>query len=322
MDVKIRTYSLDCLKAVSAFFVVIIHWGLDRASTIDQVLLTVTNVAVPIFFMITGYFYPCFSNMKGGFGQYLFKIARMLVMAQVVYIVFSVGMNLLRGRVWFYPMSSIRDCCVTMVIEHTPPYGYHLWYFYALIVALVIMWTIGRCGLDKIGFLLIPVLFIANEILSYIGIYVRNFLFMALPYLYLGYFVHVYEDCLLRFFDNGKLLVVFTVSCVLTMIDAYIQYNYWGRLQNQYLFLTLVVFCIFLYALRYPYSGRGSKMALNGKAYSSHIYIWHILVGNCMWVLLGFLDVGIPRLYGSSVLSGILAYVLTLFCVRMIIRIK
>lgn len=50
-----RAYNIDILKAICAFLIVCIH--VHFPGTIGAYFMTLTIIAVPIFFMITGYFY-------------------------------------------------------------------------------------------------------------------------------------------------------------------------------------------------------------------------------------------------------------------------
>ena len=50
-----RIYGLDFLKYICCLFVIFIH--MEFPSTVEVIILPLTRVAVPCFFMITGYFY-------------------------------------------------------------------------------------------------------------------------------------------------------------------------------------------------------------------------------------------------------------------------
>ncbi len=72
-----RASSLDVMKCFAAFCVVWIHFGSGWLSPI-------TRCAVPIFFVITGYYYPIMVE-KGNFWKHIRKLLVMVICASALY---------------------------------------------------------------------------------------------------------------------------------------------------------------------------------------------------------------------------------------------
>ena len=68
---NIRQSSFDVLKCIAAFLVVIIHYGPYCMSSISRIM-------VPLFFMITGYYFITFSEISK-FWKHFKKIAIMAI---------------------------------------------------------------------------------------------------------------------------------------------------------------------------------------------------------------------------------------------------
>ena len=58
-----RQNNIDILKAICAFYIVCIH--VPFPGIVGEYLTQLTRIAVPIFFMITGYFYADIVNKRG-----------------------------------------------------------------------------------------------------------------------------------------------------------------------------------------------------------------------------------------------------------------
>lgn len=83
MDNKKRIYSLDYLKYIACFLVIIIH--MDISPTLELWISPFLRIAVPIFFMITGFFYNQIYN-AGKAGKQIKKVAVFAVIATLLHI--------------------------------------------------------------------------------------------------------------------------------------------------------------------------------------------------------------------------------------------
>ena len=73
---EVRQSSLDVIKFFAAFMVVYIHYGTVETGTyhvISHLIEGLCRVAVPLFFMISGYFYPML-KVQRKFRKHLIKL--------------------------------------------------------------------------------------------------------------------------------------------------------------------------------------------------------------------------------------------------------
>jgi surface polysaccharide O-acyltransferase-like enzyme len=174
--------------------VVIIHFGRwDSPSGLDKILLGIFNAearfAVPVFFMITGYFYPSIIK-RGRFKGHLQKIISMTLFATLLYFCFNLLFYNLNGGIsgeYLAKIFSLRHFLEWLLINSVPIEG-HLWYFYAVIYALLILYMADKLHLRRqlyvFSFIALQVCVCVN-FTPYSG-YCRNFLFMGLPFICLG----------------------------------------------------------------------------------------------------------------------------------------
>lgn len=137
-----RNVYIDYLKLICSFFVVYIHSGKNFG-----LLKFISVVAVPIFFIISGYLYHSFTAKKGNQLTYILKIAKMFLTSFAFYIIYS---GILRP---FFKgesvISAIKEqislvAIAKLLLLNAPICGYHLWYLSALVYVLCIEMAIDE----------------------------------------------------------------------------------------------------------------------------------------------------------------------------------
>ena len=188
-----RYDGLDFAKFLCAFMVVCIH----VAYAGKHILSPLTRFAVPVFFMITGYFYASVKEKGREFVQ-IRKTAAMVVYSNLLYM----GWEILRCVQAKQPVAngfssllSVKEW-VRFICFNEPSFSEHLWYLGALLYVLVIVLVVDRFSDRKKLYKLIPVLLAVNIVLGNYSIIVfgvkfslvltRNFLFCGLPFFLLG----------------------------------------------------------------------------------------------------------------------------------------
>lgn len=78
-----RFNNIDALKTVCAFLIVCIHAPFPGVA--GEYFTALSRIAVPIFFMITGYLYPSVVQ-RGGQIQQIKKILKLFLMGNVIYL--------------------------------------------------------------------------------------------------------------------------------------------------------------------------------------------------------------------------------------------
>lgn len=294
-----RYAGLDILKCLAAYMVVVIHFGhWNSTSGLDKILMGVINAetrfAVPVFFMITGYFYPSIIK-RGRFKGHLLKIVSMTLFATLFYFCFNVLFYSLNGgnaEEYLTKVFSLRHLFGWFLINSVPV-EVHLWYFYAVIYALLILYMADklhlRCQLYVFSFVALLVCIVAN-FTPYSG-YCRNFLFMGIPFTCLGRFIAESKHAsLLLNLSNHYLWGVLLISILLVGFDYWLYNVVIGKtfVRECYLFTCFAALSLFLLALiniTLP-NKLGSFFSLIGKKYSAYIFIFHVACGKILVLLI------------------------------------
>lgn len=146
-----RNTSFDTFKAVAAFFIIILHCANVQGGEIYSVALkSIARFGVPFFFMITGYFLTPMMAKRREVG-YCLKIGKITIISTLFYLVecslvYSMESNntIMAGAKEFlsttFSLSSVAKWLFICMV----PFGYHLWYLYALLLSLVVVIIVCR----------------------------------------------------------------------------------------------------------------------------------------------------------------------------------
>ena len=146
---KQRWTCIDILKCLAALAVVEIHKPLKVQSGAE--LLILCRFAVPVFFMITGFFYSETVAHRRELKQ-IGKILTITIGANLFYLIWKVLLALENGN-------NIKDALLARFEERMPedfilwnfsPLSPHLWYLQALVYVLVIAFIVEHLGLRKL----------------------------------------------------------------------------------------------------------------------------------------------------------------------------
>ena len=157
---KNRVDNIDVLKAICAFGVVCIH--VPFPGTIGEYFTTLTRIAVPIFFMITGYFYPNVERSSGKIKQ-IKKILILMIKANLIYFLWNIVYAAIGQNIEFYlkdtfTLKNLRD----FLLFNESPLREHLWYLGAIFYVLVIAFVVDRLKCRKLLYILTPILLLGD----------------------------------------------------------------------------------------------------------------------------------------------------------------
>lgn len=307
-----RMDSLDVLKCLAAFFVVNIHYGSSLMSPFSR-------TAVPLFFIITGFYYPVIRD-AGTFWRHMRKLVIMSVMSSFIYgtILFFLAWYAGNVETWVDETFNLRNI-VSCVITGSDLFGFHLWYLYAVIYDLVILYIADKFRVTKYlkyTSAVLLVVFLVSNFVNLVPFYgTRNFIFMGLPCIMIGRMIRDNEDRYLSFFDNRKRMpVVILVSLVL----CYAEYFYHG-MPEMFIFTIPLVLSVFYWALRNPGFGFGSIPALIGRRYSAYIYIFHVIAFNVVSCFFRIIEV---KIIAPVVIYPCMGFFLSLLIAMFFVEIK
>lgn len=277
---KDRNYSIDILKFVCAVLVVILHTGFN----FHDEILPITRCAVPCFFMISGFL--LYSDNKGIGNDRLKRnikhIFHIIIWSTLLFALVKEGMAIRHGGLFF---PSMREW-FNFIVFNDNPFGFHLWYLNAYLYVLLIMVFVDKYKLWKPFLWVTPLLLLGDLLLGkysilllnheYPFVYVRNFIFVGLPYFMVGVWIKMHRKSLLTI---NKIIYVWGViffSCT-SILEKMILIDL-GKspMREHYLSTTFLAISLFLLVLSFK-NVRLSRVSLLGEKDSLYIYVFHPL---------------------------------------------
>ncbi len=251
-----RNGGLDILKLLCAFLVICIHCPFP--GIVGSAVTPLTRIAVPIFFMITGYYYSHTKSQNRTVRQ-IKKILKLLLLSLPLYCVFSFVTAYASGTSLssflsdlIAPSSVFRFLCL-----NEPPFGGHLWYLCAILYVLVLLFFFEKKWDRRKLYPLVPFLLLTDLVFGKYSLlilgfsvpvpYVRNFLFVGLPYFLIGDMLYRHKPA------PSKVLLLF-LSC-LFIFSTWTERYFLGLSalnadRDHYLSTTFLAISLFLLALR------------------------------------------------------------------------
>lgn len=269
---------LQILKFICSIFVVQIH----TYSIMGKFLLPLCRIAVPIFFIISGYFMVSNKGTisSGKLIKIAIKIIKITIIAYSSYILFDILIRLLinsnlepysRASYWMYEFL------------FRTPVGGHLWYLTSYLQTLLFMYVLMRIKKFHLLFLIIPMGIIINLLIGcYSFIFFeesnplslsRNALTIAIPCVAIGVIIRIYEDYL----PSQKIIFI---SLIASIIILYIEHIMIRHYIGDIIIMTLpVAILTFVLFLRSNFVWNKCKyIGLLGKRHSMNIYLWHPMI--------------------------------------------
>lgn len=278
-----RDSGFDVLKIAAAFFVICLHSGMtDNYGGI--VLKSLARLAVPSFFLITGYYYPKMVE-KQHFGQHFKKILKLTALAFVLNIPFALAECQYRfGHVaHFFDIFTV-DNFFHLLQAHPDALFFHLWYFIVLIYALALLRLFDKIHLLH-GFCLVAPLFLLvsfTDRLDWVDwpLPAHHLWYSALPYVCTG--------CLFRLQQEKTDSIPFsrkrTTLSMLLLLSGLLIFEIVGHwTAGKYSIAgELMAIPLFIMALKFPHFGSGSLWAFCGHHCATYIYILHPIFIFCI----------------------------------------
>lgn len=274
-----RYHSLDCLKFICAVGVVFIHFGYY----FQQFYNAFDRCAVPIFYMISGFF--IFG--ENGIGvKRLYKVIKKVTIILVIGSLLYVIQLLLSNSDIFYYLNrkAIFDC----VLWGCNPFVGHLWYLQCYIYSLVILLLFKKLGIINSVLPFLPFLLVVNLLLGNYCIffeptngaqciYSRNHIFCALPFVAIGSLVKKRNHEIKIFVKNHDVLFKWLIplSFLFSIVESYCCGN--GVIVDLSIFNIISSVIIFLYFVTKHINS--NLISYLGCHYSLPIYIIHPFVG-------------------------------------------
>lgn len=222
--------AFDITKFIMAFLVIAIHTGVNNS---NEIISFFCNIAVPMFFGLSGYLLMNSYLWGGSDKRYIFRILKLWLLWTAIYLPYTV---------YYYVVNDVGLVkSVALILRNTLFAGenymsWPLWYLHALLIASVIIyymtkygakvWTIflTGCLLMLLGHFMNIIHHTKGTGLDYtminsyysVAISTRNGLFTGLAFISAGMCVRKYHEYL----DNHKIFIAI-LSCVSLMMTIY-----------------------------------------------------------------------------------------------------
>lgn len=311
-----RNKGIDLLRFLCCFMVVYIHNSID--SPLNPYLLVLCKVSVPIFFLITGFYHQSIID-KGNEKAELCKVFRLILFSFFLYLVFFFLLYFRSGNFVSFLMKKFEgNGFFDIVLFNVNPLLHRLWYLNALFYVLLVTYLLHRYDQMKAMYFIVPILLFIGLIMGpysrlilhvdFPEHYTRNFVFIGIPYFYIGWLISKYYSKLKDFKTEIPLLI-----SIILMIGEVFLLEKTGLLNNPaFALMTLPVsVLLFLFFSRVSAKSQFTNLFSEfGKRNSSDIYIIHkiaeILLGKFIPFFGNFISVFVLSLLMSVVNRAIL----------------
>ncbi len=283
-----RNYSFDILKTLFMVLVVFIHATFP--GTVGEIIKTVARIAVPGFFIISGYY------VYGADAKKILNRAKkttwLILMASLIY--FCVFLLLVVKEKVFTPDVSWNNVfaerfasilpggvvadVLKIVVFQLNPFAGHLWYLSSLVMTYlffaflkkkewletVVNWLplllIGAIALGAVNAKLL------GETMFYIH---RNAYFVGIPFMAIGYIIRNKEQQIKKYSSLFfGVLAIFGIA--LSLVERLFVYT------DMYIGVIISVSALFALAIKKPIE-KPNRISCFGERYSGDVYVVHLL---------------------------------------------
>lgn len=318
-----RFIGFEILKFICAFFIVCIHTPYPDA--VGEYFTALIRIAVPIFFMITGFYYNDIIR-RGRTKDQIKKILALVVQANFLYLLWKCLYAVFSGNgliQYLVEIFTVKNAVKFVVLNDSPLNG-HLWYLGAIFYVLLIVEALRKFGGEgdwkQVLYLSTPLLLIGDLLLGkysiliwgreFSYIFVRNWLFVGLPYFSVGMMLREKRSTVegIPAWLLATLTVLFSLTTLcerffLVSMDA-------NTTRDHYISTTFLAIAVFLLFKTF-YQGRTpgrieTWMADIGKKHSAWVYIVHpIFITGIAVVMRRIGLVGVYRYVAPFVVYGV-----------------
>lgn len=263
-----RNYSIDTLKFICAILVIFIHT--PQPYVWNDFIIPFNRCAVPVFFMISGYFTLGKKEINNVIYKRIIYLAKILCWGFLLYASLFFVAN---GKDSLEHISIIFT--KHFFIFNAVPYGMHLWYIFAYIYVLILILFVHRFNLYKLLFYATPIILITAlavgrycEITG-ISLHTRNFLFTGLPFFTIGMMIKRAKKLPSKQFA----LICGSIIYIISIIEVKLIRGGLGDFYATTIPLSILIFILFL-NIRQTKDNIFSKI---GREDSLYIYLFHFV---------------------------------------------
>lgn len=309
-----RNHNIDYIKGIACILVIFIHYPFR--GMFGEAIKAVGRIAVPLFFMISGYFLYGIDISK--VKNRIWHIFKLTIGTYLFSFAIEVGLCSLREIsiiVWCGKYLQKRQL-VDLFLWNVCSWAEYLWFLPALLYCYICWYFVKKIGFEKkvttIGTIGLLFLLLLNYIPKFGGAipvkYYRNWLFMGLPFLIFGFWFRCNKEWIRRM--SFRTLCIVLGGGLLLVIPERI---FWGNCQI-YFNTLLIVFGIFTIAQKKFRVKTNNMILFIGRELSMLIYIIHWYVRYVFYKVEAMFNLQTSMIWGYSspilvaLASVILAY--------------
>ena len=270
-----RNYSIDTLKTICAILIIFIHT--PKTEIMQECVAPFFRCAVPLFFMISGYFTYGKSNLNNVIRKRIIGQLKILGWGMALYFIISVITN---GTTTIDKMHHFLT--PSFFLFNTVPYAGHLWYIIAYIYVLVFMLIVEKYNLYTPLFITTPFLLLGTLVTgTYSGIllnnslpfhFSRNFFFTGIPFFTLGMIIKHYKQT-----PTIPFLTIATIAFyIIGLVEVSFIGVFAGDCYFSTIFLSVFIFLLFI-NIKQPNDTVFSRL---GREDSLYIYVLHFFIAD------------------------------------------
>lgn len=322
---KVRNWKFDIVKLVAAFLVISIHVVRVNfvsnpsisSAIFSDILWAISVLAVPIFFMTSGFFAYRKNNPLFQIKKTIKRVASITAIALIAYFILNIVM--FGWEPWIKALTSTNF--FNFIMLNSPdiisPDNDVCWWLLALLYVLALYYVWIRLKWSKTTLIMVAVACYVITALFYtpyarvldianLGqVWKRNWFGVGLIFFSIGYFINCYQHKILRITRNKKLLLL-GIGLGLYILEAIAFYANRDAFKGAGILFPLVmpiiIFAIGSLMVKMPEKNPPkiiSILANWGARYGLYIYLSHIWIRNIGYYILsgGFEGIIFDRYY-------------------------
>ena len=314
-----RYEGLDFAKFLCSYMVISIHMSYFG----KRYIAPLSRFAVPLFFMITGYFYSSIKQKSRERAQ-IKKTIILFLFSNLLFLFWEIPRCILANESISASLSLLLNIkgWIKFVCLNEPFFSGHLWYLGALLYVLIIILMFDKYSNRQKLYKFIPLLLLVNIVFGNYSVLVfgtklpliltRNFLFCGLPFFLLGDILHHKQNSL----SQKQLIFVAAISMLLTVAEnLFLLHNEKAFNDDCFIatpFLAYSLFVLFLENRNISNSPLLLNIAKLGRCTSATIYIIHPIVISIVGFIINTLGKYFP--HAPIVYHYIAPFVILIVC--------
>ncbi len=281
-----RSNSIDILKAIAALMVCYQH--ACGQGVIAEYLLAFARVAVPLFVMVTGYFYRGTVEKHREFKQ-IKKFFFIAVGMVALYFFIDCANHLLTHDLVKYLSNFCKlPNVLAFVLFNDPINADHSWYMWAMIYVLLFLYIAPSLWKKKISrYIIVFTTVIGLPLLSkYVYLFddnikissdlYRNFLIPVAAYFILGIILSEHKEFIQKMGSKKWAVIVIAAVVLISAEKTVFQLLGIHHSKGSFFFTPLLAIAIFSYFLNFNHTGKVAGFFANfGRKYSLMFYVIH-----------------------------------------------